>query len=332
MKKLLSKYSFCTKLIPPGASVVICQTGRQKKDVRRQIRKIWGGMSLKKAAPLLILLAGVLWGSMGLFVRTLNSLGLASMGIVSLRAIVTAISMLVFLLIFDRSRLHIRLRDLWCFLGTGILSIIFFNYCYFSAITLTSMSVAAVLLYTAPAIVMILSFFLFGEKFTVKKIIALVLTFVGCVLVTGVIGETAQVSAAGILTGLGAGLGYALYSIFSRYALERGYHSLTITFYTFLIAAIASLFMTEPARVLSAAASSPGMLLFSASFGVLCTVVPYLTYTLGLTQVENSRASIIASVEPVTATILGAVLFREQLTFSGVLGMAMVIAALVICA
>ena len=160
----MSKYSFCTKLIPPGASVVICQTGRQKKDVRRQIRKIWGGMSLKKAAPFLILLAGILWGSMGLFVRTLNSLGLASMGIVSLRAIVTAISMLVFLLIFDRSRLHIRLRDLWCFLGTGILSIIFFNYCYFSAIMLTSMSVAAVLLYTAPAIVMILSFFLFGEN------------------------------------------------------------------------------------------------------------------------------------------------------------------------
>lgn len=287
---------------------------------------------MKKAAPFLILLAGILWGSMGLFVRTLNGQGLASMGIVSLRAIVTAVSMLIFLLIFDRRYLQIKIRDIWCFFGTGILSIIFFNYCYFSAITLTSMSVAAVLLYTAPAIVMVLSYFLFKESFTTKKVIALVLTFVGCVLVTGVIGENSPVSAAGILTGLGAGLGYALYSVFSRYALERGYHSLTITFYTFLIAAIASLFMTDPVRVVSATASSPGMLLFSIAFGVFCTVVPYLTYTLGLTQVENSRASIIASVEPVTATILGAILFHEQLTFSGMLGMAMVIAALVICA
>ena len=287
---------------------------------------------MKKAAPFLILLAGMLWGSMGLFVRTLNGRGLASMGIVSLRAIVTAVSMLIYLLIFDRRCLRIKLRDIWCFFGTGILSIIFFNYCYFSAITLTSMSVAAVLLYTAPAIVMVLSYFLFRESFTVRKVMALILTFAGCVLVTGVIGETARVSAAGILTGLGAGLGYALYSIFSRYALERGYHSLTITFYTFLIAAIASLFMTDPVKVISAEASSPGRLLFSIAFGVLCTVVPYLTYTLGLTQVENSRASIIASVEPVTATVLGAILFHEQLTFSGVLGMAMVIAALVICA
>ena len=115
---------------------------------------------MKKAAPFLILLAGILWGSMGLFVRTLNGQGLASMGIVSLRAIVTAVSMLIFLLIFDRRYLQIKIRDIWCFFGTGILSIIFFNYCYFSAITLTSMSVAAVLLYTAPAIVMVLSYFL----------------------------------------------------------------------------------------------------------------------------------------------------------------------------
>ena len=70
---------------------------------------------MKKAAPFLILLAGMLWGSMGLFVRTLNGRGLESMGIVSLRAIVTAVSMLIFLLIFDRRCLRIKLRDIWCF-------------------------------------------------------------------------------------------------------------------------------------------------------------------------------------------------------------------------
>ena len=63
---------------------------------------------MKKAAPFLILLAGMLWGSMGLFVRTLNGRGLASMGIVSLRAIITAVSMLIFLLIFDRRYLRIK--------------------------------------------------------------------------------------------------------------------------------------------------------------------------------------------------------------------------------
>lgn len=286
---------------------------------------------MKKFAPILILIAGVLWGSMGLFVRTLNAQGLASMEIVGLRATVTVVALFLFLLLFDRKLFKICWKDLWCFLGTGICSIVFFNFCYFKAITLTSLSVAAILLYTAPAIVMVLSYFLFQEKLTKRKLLALVMTFVGCVLVTGILTETGNVTAGGILVGLGAGLGYALYSIFSRYALERGYTSLTITFYTFLIAAIGSFLFADMGKVARVAMNGGGNLFFCLAFGVLCTVVPYLTYTLGLQYVENGKASIIASVEPVTATLLGAVLFHEKLTVSGVLGIVLVLAALMIC-
>ena len=147
-----------------------------------------------------ILAAGSLWGSMGLFVRVYNARGLQSMDIVAIRAIATVIAMFVFMIFFRRELLRIRLRDLWCFLGTGIGSIVFFNYCYFKTISLTSMSVAAVLLYTAPAIVMVLSRILFGERFTVRKVTALVMTFVGCIFVTGIIGDAVSLNAAGILS------------------------------------------------------------------------------------------------------------------------------------
>ena len=125
-------------------------------------------------------------GSMGIFVRKFEECGLGSLDIAAIRAITTMCILFLFLLFYNRSLLRIKLRDLWCFLGTGLLSIVFFNYCYFRAITMTSLSVAAVLLYTAPAFVMILSYLLFHEKFTVRKSIALVLTFVGCVFVTGI--------------------------------------------------------------------------------------------------------------------------------------------------
>ena len=286
---------------------------------------------MKKFAPILILIAGVLWGSMGLFVRTLNAQGLASMEIVDLRASVTAAALFVYLLVFDRKLLKIRWKDMWCFLGTGICSIVFFNYCYFKAITLTSLSVAAILLYTAPAIVMVLSYFLFEEKLTKRKLLSLVMTFAGCVLVTGILTEKGSVTAGGILVGLGAGLGYALYSIFSRYALAKGYASLTITFYTFLIAAIGSCFLADMGKVAQVATGSSGSFFFCLAFGVLCTVVPYLTYTMGLQYVENGKASIIASIEPVTATLLGAALFHEKLTVSGVIGVVLVLVALVLC-
>ena len=283
---------------------------------------------MKRFVVFFIFLAGVLWGSMGVFVRRFNALGLASMEIVALRAIVTAAVMLCYLGIFHRELLKVRLRDLWCFLGTGICSIVFFNFCYFKAITITSLSVAAILLYTAPAIVMVLSRILFQEKFTARKVLSLILTFVGCLFVTGVFEEAGAVSGKGILVGLGAGLGYALYSVFSRYALERGYHSLTITCYTFVIASVASLFFSDIGKVATAAFCSVPMGMFSVLFGVLCTVAPYLLYTLGLTCMENGKASVIASVEPVTATILGVVLFGEQLTVTGIAGIAFVLAGL----
>lgn len=190
---------------------------------------------------------------------------------------------------------------------------------------------AAILLYTAPAIVMVLSYFLFGEKMTKRKLLSLVMTFAGCMLVTGILTETGSVSAGGLLTGLGAGLGYTLYSIFSCYALAEGYASLTITFYTFLIAAAASCFLTDMGKVVGVMAAGAGSFFFCLAFCVLCTVVPYLTYTLGLQYVENGKASIIASVEPVTATLLGVLLFHEKLTITCVIGVVLVLAALAIC-
>lgn len=253
------------------------------------------------------------------------------MEIVALRATVTCIAMGVFLMIYDRHLFRIHLKDLWCFLGTGIMSIVFFNYCYFKAMTVASLSMAAVLLYTAPAIVMVLSYFLFQETFTKQKVLALLLTFIGCILVTGVITNPGTVTGAGILAGLGAGFGYALYSIFGRYAIEKGYHTFTITFYTFLFAALGTWIFTDQQRIFTVATGNTGNLLVCLSLGILGTVVPYLTYTLGLKYVDNSRASIIASVEPVTATILGVVLFHERISVSGVLGIVLVIAALFIC-
>lgn len=207
----------------------------------------------------------------------------------------------------------------------------FFNYCYFKAITMTSLSVSAVLLYTAPAIVMILSAVLFHEKITVVKMIALIATFVGCIFVTGLVGNTGTLTASGILMGLGAGVGYALYSIFSRFALERGYHSLTISFYTFVFASIGTLPLADIKVICGACEKDLGMLGFYLVFAMVSTVIPYILYTLGMTSLENSKASIIASVEPVTATLLGVIFFREKMTIQNLIGIVLVVGAIVIC-
>ena len=135
-------------------------------------------MKQSKSA-LCVLLAGTLWGSMGLFVRKLNAVGLYALDIVQLRIAISLVLVGLYLLIFARDKLRVRLRDLWCFAGTGIVSLLLFSWCYFSGMQEASLSVMAVLLYTSPAFIMLLSVLLFREKLTRQKLLALVLTFTG---------------------------------------------------------------------------------------------------------------------------------------------------------
>lgn len=252
------------------------------------------------------------------------------MEIAFFRSVVTSVVMLAGMLLFNRKGLRIRLKDLWCFIGTGLLSVAFFNFCYFSCMKYTSLSTAAILLYTAPAFVMVMSFFLFKEKFTVKKSIALIMAFAGCVLVSGGFG-TEGIGTMGILTGIGAGFGYALYSIFGRYALQRGYSSYTITTYTFIFATIGTLPFIKLPYIYKSFAADGGMFLFGIGIAIAVTVLPYLLYTKGLAGIENGKASIIASIEPVMATFVGLVAFGETVSPMGIVGMILVLGSTVIC-
>ena len=281
-------------------------------------------------SALLVLTAGCLWGFMGLLVRSTDSLGLGSMETCFLRALVTAAVMLILLLLFDRPALKVRLKDLWCFAGTGIVSMSFFNYCYFKTIMLTSLSVAAVLLYTAPVFVVLLSAPLFGEKLSRRKLLAALAAFLGCAFVSGIVGGAGRLSVSGILFGLGSGIGYALYSIFGRYALERGYGSVTISFYTFVFALVPSSLLADTGSALAALTGDLGQFAFLSLLILMVTLAPYLLYTKGLRGLENGTASILASVEPVVATLLGLVLYSEKLGFWNILGIALVLLSILL--
>ena len=286
--------------------------------------------SKRNLGPLLIILAGCFWGSMGIFVRRLSSFGFSPIQIVSLRITVAALVFALLLLIKDRSGFRIALRDLPLFLGLGFGSILFFTVCYFSAITIMPLSTAAILLYTSPIWIMLMSVLCFREKLNRTKLIALALAFAGCVLVSGISGEGLTLT--GMLLGLGSGLGYGLYSILGTIALRK-YSPYTVTTYTFLFAAAGSWFVCSPADMISkftAATNLTGLLLFCVLTGLVTAVIPFLAYTLGLRTVEASRAGILATIEPLVATLVGIVVFSEPLTLLSGLGIALILAAVVL--
>ena len=205
---------------------------------------------------MLIFLAAVLWGMAGIFVRNCENDGLQKAQIVFGRALGTALMIGLLILLRDRRLFRIRLKDLWLFAGGGVFSILMFSYCYYKTMELTTLSVAAVLLYTAPFFVIILSVFLFRQKLTLIKCIACLVAFAGCCLITGVFRSGTSIGPAAIGFGLLTGLGYALYTIFSRLLLDRGYPSLTIIFYIFLFAAAGCFFLTNPIETFQTVTSS----------------------------------------------------------------------------
>jgi len=279
----------------------------------------------------LVVLAGLLWGTTGLFINHLNTAGLSSMQICELRAGITALLMLLLSLCIDPGLLRIRLRDIWIFLGSGVGSILFFNYCYFNAIQESGMAVAATLLYTSPVFVMLLSLPLFGEKITGRKLLALVLTVAGCVLVSGLLSSGGTITLRGLLYGIGAGFGYALYSIFTRYAIRRGYTSMTITTYTFLVAAVGGLFLTDFRQIVSATvAGGANLWLLFIGYTLVTTVAPYLLYTNGLRHIENSKAAVMAAVEPACATLLQIAVLRVFPGPVAMVGIVLVLIAIIL--
>ena len=274
-------------------------------------------------------MAGILWGIISLFVRALGNAGLDSMQIVAIRVSLSAVIMVIYLLITDTKKLKIRPADIPLFLGTGICSIDFFNFCYFEAIDIIGgAAVPALLLYTAPIFVMIFSLIFFHEKITGKKCTALILTLIGLILVTGALTPGAHISLRGTLFGIGAGFGYSLYSIFGKYLTPK-YSAETITTYTFITASCCAVPFSGIIPKIHLISS--GTVIFSAlALSLVCTVLPFTFYTKGLNGMDAGKASILATAEPFTAAVVGAVFFLEKITPAKLAGMILILAAIIL--
>lgn len=284
------------------------------------------------AGTLQVMLAGMLWGTTGTFVRFFTNIGLSTTQVSVFKIAFAAVILLLFSLIYDKSLLKVAPKDLWIFACAGIISLDFFTVCYFSTIASTSLSVAAVLLYSSPVIVLVLSAILFGDKITPVKVAACIIAFVGCFMCAGLIGSGTSISTRSLITGLLSALGYGLYSIFGQIGMNKGYKPLTVTTYTFLFAAIGCLVLVSPSEISEAMAQTTPIKFIGMAvlISVVVSLLPYIFFTRGLQLVSPSKASIIASIEPVTATVVGILVFKEFPDVFGYIGIALVLCAIVL--
>ncbi|ASJ08294.1 drug/metabolite transporter 3 [Thermococcus siculi] len=263
---------------------------------------------------ILVFLAASMWGTLGIFAKYLNGFGLDTFTMVFYRVLFAILLLAGYLKVrginfsIDRSRL--RFYALY-----GFFSIFLFYSLYFYTVTISSVSFAVLLLYTAPVYSIILGRLIFGESLTREKLLALLLVMVGVVLVNG---SGDGFSTRAIVFGLLTGLTYALYGVLAKFAVRKEEPEKAL-FYTLLF----GLFFLLPFTDFSVPSGAVPYLFALALFP---TFLGYILYNHALKEVEVSRASIIATVEPVVAIVLAFLLFGETLSAKQLAG-----AVLIIC-
>ena len=280
---------------------------------------------MKKKAFLYVILAGIFWGTSGIFVNFLAPYGLSSLQITGIRSIMSAVIMGIYLLIFDRTAFRIKPVQLLMFLGIGI-SIFATAYFYFGAIRETTISVAVVLMYTAPAFVMTYSVAFLGEKLTKLKFLSVALVIAGCCFVSGVFGNF-KFSIGGILMGVMSGVAYSSYNILTRIAMNKGYKTMTTTFYSFLVTAILGFVFSDIGGVATVVTETPSALFLMVGIGIVSCVAPYLFYTTALKYIHAGTASSLCIVEPMAASLFGVIIFREVMDIPMVIGVVLILIA-----
>lgn len=274
-----------------------------------------------------IILAAFFWGSIGVYVRLLTGSGLTSQEIVVCRSVSASILFLVAILVVDKNYLRIKLRHLWIFFLCGCIFFVGFSYCNFVCIELSSLGVASLLEYTAPIFVMLLSILFLHENFTKYKLLALIASFTGCIFITGVLEDNVPINMAVIGFGLASGIGYALYCFCCKLALNHGYHPLTVTAYNFFFCALGAFLLTPSASLYKL--NFDGWLGL-AGLVILCSLFANYFYNKGLMKVEAGHASILATIEPFFASLIGFLLYDEILSYSKLIGMSLVLGSIIL--
>ncbi|WP_109420459.1 DMT family transporter [Clostridioides difficile] len=287
-------------------------------------------MGEKSKGYVFIAIAGLLWATLGLFGKFLMGNGLTSEQVAFTRLFFGFIVLGVYSSIRTPQILKISKKGIIYSVIIGIICQAMFNLCYFKAIDIAGVSIAAVLLYTSPLFLAIFSKICYKENITRSKLFSLILCFIGAIMaVTGGRLDFQGLNAFGLLLGVLSAIAYALMPTISKNALKE-FSSSTILVYSFLFGAIFMIPSSRPWEILNYA-KDLDVLSCTLMLGIVPAALAYIFYAAGISKgVELSVAGVVASVELVGSVIIGCTILGESFSLGKLFGvMLMLISAVV---
>ena len=275
-----------------------------------------------------VTIAAVSWGIFPCFNRVLAHSGIPPLISTAARAMIAAVIYIVYGLT-KKSFRSFSYKCIPFYLFYGLIAVVGTTYLYAQAqVTLNSSAMSAVLLYTAPAFVIIFNRILYKESVTKVKLISLFMTFFGCFLVSGGYDlSNLKVNSTGLIIGLLSGLSYSMLTVIGKTAVKK-YHPDLNSFMPTIMAAIVFMCMVPPWTV---PIPDTFVLIMYLLLSLTGTVIPYVFYAKGLsTGMDGGRAILIANVEPVVASILGLIVFGDDMNIFQFTGICLTISGAII--
>jgi drug/metabolite transporter (DMT)-like permease len=277
---------------------------------------------------LLVFISGILWGTIGPFIRIMEYNN-SSSSLTSFLRMAFAFIILAVITIskYGFGSLRIDKKSLLLCAILGLICHGINNLFYSIAVTLTGVTISAVLLNIAPVFTAMMSGLLFKEKITKGKSIVLVINILGCILAaTGGKIDASTLSITGILCGLASGFCYSMTAIIGRFLGEKS-NAFVISTYSYMFAAIFLIIFTNPYE--TPAILNIYVLTTGFFYALIPTAIAYIFYYKGVQLItEISKVPIIASVETVIAGIIGLTAFNEKMNTMSLLGILLVMTSI----
>ena len=267
-----------------------------------------------------IILASIIWGSIGVAGKIAYELGGDPLTLILYRTLLI-IPLAIYIARGVRS-----FKNMFKLIVLGVFLIPAFYLTYFYTVEIIEASTASLLLYIAPILVSIISKIVFNERLTTAKASALVLAIIGVAILNY---GNINFNPIGLILGLTSAFNYAAFIIISKYMLNKGITPEQIAIVPPAFASI-TLLTISVASGLDFIHIPLSVLVISIYLAYIATGFAYYLFNNSLKHVEASRASIGTLAEPVSAVILSSIILQEPLTIQKIIGGGVILTAIYI--
>lgn len=256
-----------------------------------------------------VLFSAVCFAMTSILIKTAFSLELTPFQILALQSWIASLILLAYGIIFDHKIFKISKRIALILTFQGLIGSLGTSVLYAYALLYLPVSMAILLLYLYPVLVMGLGVFFLKKKVGLKEIFALVCTLLGTTLASGILSGIGEISLKGILFGIASAVAYASFNVVGEVALNE-VSPLTAMSYSQWFSSL-GLLLYFKGNVLQIPWSNPEVWGLGIAFATIASILPFYLILVGIQKIGSDQAAILSTFELPVTFIMAAIVLKE---------------------